>query len=289
MEDEWFYARMVWQLRYASHLGYRSSEEPLFRDSVGGLDPLAHVAYAASIGFSGVQYALARGRPRAEQEAVGAAMARLGLETGCVIYTTFDKIRRPMWSDAGREARAVLADELAVGFETARRVGSRYLAVLSGLDPSREEAPQRAAFVENLRWAAEQAERAGMVLLLESVDRNRLPGMLLHHIGAAHEVVAAVDSPSVRLIFDTAHIQATDGNLVAHLEVTWDSIAIIQLSDTPGRLEPGTGEVDFAGVLGMLKRRGFKGLVELEFGWSAPGRAAEQAALEQLRRLDATA
>src|SRR5260370_28841928 len=216
-------------------------------------------------------------------------MARLGLEAGCVIYTTFDKIRRPLWSDDGTEARATLSTELALAFETAQRVGSRYLAVLAGLDPNMAEKPQLAAFVENLRWAAERAEKAGMVLLLESVDRNRLPGMLLHHIGAAQEVVASVASPSVRLIFDTAHIQAMDGNLIAHLEPTWDSIAVVQLADTPGRLEPGTGEVDFAGVLGVLKRRGFRGLVELEFGWSMTGREAEQSVLERLRRLEATA
>ncbi|MGZ5906085.1 MAG: TIM barrel protein [Reyranella sp.] len=280
---------MAWQLRYASHLGYRSIEEPLFRHSVGGHDPLDHVDYAAAIGFSGVQYALARGRSPAEQQAVGAALARHGLETGCVIYTTFDKLRRPLWSDAGREARKTLADELTLGFETAHRVGSRHLAVLGGLDPGKAEEPQRAAFVENLRWAAGRAEKAGMVLLLESVDRNRLPDMLLHHIGDAHEIVRAVDSPSVRLIFDTAHIQAMDGDLLANLEATWNSIAIVQLADTPGRLEPGTGEVDFAGVLGLLKRRGFAGLVELEFGWSTPSLEAEQAGLEWLRQLDATA
>jgi hydroxypyruvate isomerase len=289
MEDEWFYEHMAWQLRYASHLGYRSSEEPLFRDSVGSLDPIAHVEYAAAIGFSGVQYALARGRPETEQRAVGAALAEHGLEAGCVIYTTFDKIRRPLWSDTGPQARATLADELAVGFDAARRVGSRYLAVLSGLDPDKREAAQRAAFVDNLRWAAERAEKAGVVLLLESVDRNRLPGMLLHHIGEAHEIVAAIGNPSVRLIFDTAHIQAMDGNLVANLEATWDSIAIVQLADTPGRQEPGTGEVAFAGVLGLLKRRAFEGLVELEFGWSKPGKVAEQMGLERFRQLDAAA
>src|SRR5262249_12318760 len=138
-------------------------------------------------------------------------------------------------------------------------------------------------------WAAERAEKAGVVLLLESVDRNRLPGMLLHHIAAAHEVVAAVNSPAVRLIFDTAHVQAMDGHPIAHLEATWDSIAVVQLADVPGRLEPGTGGVDFPAVLGLLKRRGFKGLVELEFNWSAPGREAEQAGIERLRKLDAAA
>ncbi|HMK01025.1 MAG TPA: hypothetical protein VK552_17045, partial [Reyranella sp.] len=121
---------MAWQLRYASHLGYRSAQEPLFRASVGTLDPLAHVDYAASLRLAGVQYALARGRPTDEQRAVGAALARRGMETGCVIYTSFDKIRRPLWADAGSSARAVLAEELTLAFETASRVGSSHIAVL---------------------------------------------------------------------------------------------------------------------------------------------------------------
>ena len=289
MEDEWSYRVMTWQLRYASHLGYRSAEEPLFRHSVDSLDPVAHIEYAAKLGFAGVQYALARGRSQAEQAAVGGAMARCGLETGCVIYTTFENIRRPLWSDTGREARETLANELALAFETARRVGSTHLAVLSGLGSQTSERAQRAAFAENLRWAAERAERAGVVLLLESVDRNRLPAMLLHHIDDAREILTAVGSPAVRLIFDTAHIQAMDGDLIANLEAAWDAVAIVQLADTPGRLEPGTGEVDFDAVLALLKRRRFRGLVELEFNWSAPGRDIEQAGIERLRQIDASA
>jgi len=280
---------VIWNLRYASHLGYRSAEEPLFRDSVGSLDPVAHVEYAANLGFAGVQYALARGRTREEQGRVGAAMARHGLETGCVIYTTFDKIRQPLWSGTGRSTRETLMGELTIAFDTAYRTGSRCLAVLSGLDRDLDEQRQRATFVENLRWAAEHAEKAGIVLLLESVDQSRLPGMLLHHIGPACEVVAAVNSPAVRLIFDTAHVQAMDGNVVGHLEACFDLVAVVQLADTPGRMEPGTGIVDFAAMIGVLKRRQFRGLVELEFNWSKPGREAEQAGIEHLRRLDATA
>jgi hydroxypyruvate isomerase len=277
---------MAWQLRYASHLGYRSAQEPLFAASVGTLDPLAHVDFATSLGLAGVQYALARGRPTDEQDAVGAALARHGLEAGCVIYTGFDNIRRPLWADAGPSAREALARELAPAFETARRVGSRHIAVLSGIDPNRDARAQREAFVDNLRWAAERAAKAGVVLLLESVDRTRLPDMMLHHIADASAIVDAVDSPAVRLIFDTAHVQAMDGEVVRQLETAWDRIALVQLADVPGRIEPGSGEIDFAAVLGLLKRRRFPGLVELEFGWSAPGRETEQAFIERLRRLD---
>jgi hydroxypyruvate isomerase len=289
MEEECFDGTMAWQLRYASHLGYRSAQEPLFRASVGPLDPLAHIDYAAKLGLAGVQYALARGRPPGEQVAVGAAMAQHCLETGCVIYTGFDNIRRPMWADSGRAARQRLAHELALAFETAHRVGSKHIAVLSGIDPSRDAETQRAAFIENLRWAAERADQAGVVLLLESVDRARLPDMLLHHIAHACDVAAAVDSPAVRLIFDTAHVQTMDGDVVQQLERAWDRVAIVQLADTPGRIEPGCGEIDFAAVLGLLKRRRFRGLVELEFGWSIPGAEAEQTFIERLRRLDAAA
>ena len=289
MEEEWFDAAMAWQLRYASHLGYRSAQEPLFRASVGSLDPLAHIDYAAKLGLAGMQYALARGRPAEEQAAVGAAMARRGLETGCVIYTGFDNIRRPMWADSGPEARQWLAHELALAFETAERVGSTHVAVLSGIDPSRDADVQRAAFIENLHWAAERATQAGVVLLLELVDRTRLPDMLLHHIADACNVAAAVDSPAVRLIFDTAHVQAMDGDVVRQLEQAWDHVAIVQLADTPGRIEPGAGQIDFAAVLGVLMRRGFRGLVELEFGWSVAEVETEQAFIERLRRLDAAA
>ena len=277
---------MTWQLRYASHLGYRSVQEPLFPASVGTLDPLAHIDFAAGLGFAGVQYALARGRPEEEQRAVGAALARRGLEAGCVIYTGFDKIRRPLWADVRKEARDALDHELTLAFETAVRVGARHLAVLSGIDPARDVAAQRAAFIENLHWAAGRAEKAGVVLLLEPVDRARLPDMLLHHIADACEIVAAVDSPALRLIFDTAHVQAMDGDVVRHLEMAWEHVAIVQLADTPGRIEPGAGTIDFRTVLGLLKRRRFQGLVELEFGWSTPGKPAEQAFIERLRRLD---
>jgi hydroxypyruvate isomerase len=206
-----------------------------------------------------------------------------------VIYTGFDNIRRPMWADSGPQARQRLAHELALAFETAERVGSTHIAVLSGIDPSRGADAQRAAFVDNLRWAAERAVRAGVILLLESVDRARLPDMMLHHIADACDVAAAVDSPAVRLIFDTAHVQAMDGDVVRQLEKAWNRIAIVQLADTPGRIEPGAGQIDFAAVLGVLKRRGFRGLVELEFGWSVAGVETEQAFIERLRRLDAAA
>lgn len=277
---------MAWKLRYASHLGYRAADTPLFRESVGSLDPEAHIAYAAELGFAGVQYALARTRPVEEQERAARALSRYGLETGCVVYAARDKFTAPLWGVALDEVRAVLSAELAGAFETAKRVNSRYVVVISGADPKRPRAEQRAAMVDSLRWAASLAERAGVTLLLEAISSRNVPNLLLHHISDALDVVKTVNSPAVRLIFDTGHVQAMDGDLLTNLDACWDATAIVQIADNPGRLEPGAGEINFATVFGHLHRRGFGGLVELEHHWSQSSREVEQRGIEYLRRLD---
>lgn len=278
---------MAWNLRYASHLSYRAPDTPLYRHIVGSLDPVAHVEFAASLGFAGVQYAMARTRPAVELDAVARALARHGLEGGCVIYTTRDKLLAPLWIRNGEDARAVLVAELTGAFETAKRVNLRYAAVLSGADPKLPLSYQRAAMTENLRWAADLADRAGVILCLESINRRSLPGILIHHIGEAYEMVRAVDHPSVRLIFDTAHVQAMDGDLLGNLDACWDALALVQIADNPGRLEPGSGELNFANILRFLHRRQYRGLVELEHDWSELSRDTEQRGIEFLRRLDA--
>jgi hydroxypyruvate isomerase len=113
-----------------------------------------------------------------------------------------------------------------------------------------------------------------------------VPNLLLHHIGDSLDVVKAVDHAAVRLIFDTGHVQAMDGDLLAHLDVCWEVLAIVQIADNPGRLEPGTGEINFATILGHLYQRKFAGLVELEHHWSAPGAEVERRGIKYLRRLD---
>ena len=280
---------MTWSLRYAPHLGYRPPFQPLFAATVGSDDPVEQVRFAADNGFAGVLYAAARGRPPAEQQRVGEALAAHGLEPGCILYTTFDNLRNTSWATDSAEAREWIAAELAQATAAAQRVGATRLAVLGGADPQRPIAYQRAAFVQNLRLAADIASRAGLTLCLETLSRKSIPGMLLEHMPDALAVVRAVDHPAVRLIFDTSHVQIMDGDLLFHLEEAWDSIAIVQLADNPGRLEPGSGEINFENVLRFLARRGYRGLVELEHGWQEPGLESERRGLATLRRLDAAA
>ena len=275
-----------WNLRYASHLGYRSPDAPLFPKSAGSINPIAQVEFAAALGLAGVQYALAVTRPAAEVEKVASALTRYGLEAGCILYSEAQSLARLRWGSADLADQEACRSALLNAIEVAKRLNAKTIAILSGVDPRLSTEMQIIQFAENLRGMADATARAGVTLCLETLSRRSLPGILLGHIAEAYAIVKAVNHPAVRLIFDTSHVQIMDGDLLENLRLTWDAIAIVQIADNPGRLEPGTGEINFDNLLRALHRGGYRGLVELEHNWSAPGQPTEQCGIDNLRRMD---
>jgi hydroxypyruvate isomerase len=60
-------------------------------------------------------------------------------------------------------------------------------------------------------------------------------------------------------------MQRMEGNLVANLREYVGLIGHIQIADSPGRGEPGTGEIYYPYVLAALEGLGYKGYVGLEY------------------------
>ena len=277
---------MMWSLRYASHLGFRSFERPLFLSSVGRLDPEAHIAFAAHLGFAGVQDPWFAQRPRADQDRISAALLKHRLAAGCVVCGSLEDVRKPLWTGRGGTTQAELRSALTLAVDAARRIGSRQIAVLCGEDPGKQKPAQFAAMVDNLAWAADIAGAAGLTLCLEPTNARALPGMLMNHIADGLRIVRAVDSPRVSLIFDTAHIQSMDGDLLGNLDRCWGDIEVIQIANHPGRCEPSYGEINMSAILKAVKSRGYEGLVELEHLWSHDDEMTERVGIEWLERVD---
>jgi hydroxypyruvate isomerase len=277
----------TWCLRYASHLGYRPPSVPLFPRSAGDPGPLAQIDFAASQGFAGMQYVLARESGVAEQAAVAARLQQHGLATGCMLYAPFEVIREPYLGRSDSRSREAFLEQIHTALEVARRINSRQIAVLAAADPDIPHAEQVRALVENLRYAADLVQHAGVTLELEGVSSPMLPPMIVQRLDDIIEVIDRVSSPNVRLIYDTGHVHAIEGDAAAHLGRVYDYIDIVQLADQPGRLEPGSGTINFESILTQIARRGFSGLVELEHSWKTPGLEAEREGLERLRKLDA--
>lgn len=278
--------RGPWTLRYAPHLGLRAPDQPLFPHSAGSADPVAQVEYAASLGFAGVFDNFLKIRPAAEQERIGAALARHGLAMGSFVNSV-EGWNAPSWGSADPAALAAVRREVAASVEAAQRVGGRSVTVTSGRDPRVPLAAQHAAMIEKLKAVADDAARGGICLNVEATSEHFLPGMLVFHAADALAIVRAVDHPAVRLVFDTAHLHAMDGDLLPQLEACAGAIGAIQVADDPGRCEPGTARIDWVPLLRGARAMGWSGLVELEHLPREPGAAGERALLERLAAIDA--
>ena len=67
------------------------------------------------------------------------------------------------------------------------------------------------------------------------------------------------------MLFDVYHQQISEGNLTGNIRKYKDLIGYYQIADHPGRNEPGTGEIHYPYVLGVLEELGYEGYVGLEY------------------------
>jgi hydroxypyruvate isomerase len=276
-----------WRLRYAPHLGFRSLDTPLFLASAGSAEPLAQIAFIASLSFSGVQDPWFATRPEAVQLRMASALSEFELATGCVVCGTPNSIRTLLWNTPGETARASLEAELRSAIAAARRIRSKQVAVLTGEDSSSPRERQIETMITNLRWAADIAASEGLTLCLEPTNARTLTGMLLTHFSEGCQIARATGHAAVRMIFDTAHVQSMDGDLIGHMERNWDLIEIVQIANHPGRLEPEVGEINMQSILRKVRELGYRGLVELEHLWSSPKLEIERRGIDWLRQADA--
>ena len=79
------------------------------------------------------------------------------------------------------------------------------------------------------------------------------------------DFVRSVGRPNVKLQYDAYHMQRMEGNLVATLREHFDDIAHVQVADSPGRGEPGTGEINYPFVFAALDELGYDGWIGLEY------------------------
>jgi len=155
-------------------------------------------------------------------------------------------------------------DNVPVALELARSLGCRRMNVLVGHEiPGMDRAEQLALARENVRFAADDA--AGITVMVEAVNTFENGPYLLYTTAQAVEFVREVGRENVRVQHDFYHMQRMEGNLVATLREHIGSIGHVQIADSPGRGEPGTGEIHYPYVLGELERLGYDGYVGLEY------------------------
>jgi len=138
---------------------------------------------------------------------------------------------------------------------------------------------QRAQIVSGLKKTGDIAAAAGMTFIMEPLSSAPGQGrMALDTAAEAFPVIAEVAHPNVKVCFDFYHLQLMEGNVITHLRegLSKNLIALVQIGEVPGRLEPGTGEIDYAYVFRVLRELNYKGYLDTEMGTSTTPEAAMQ-------------
>lgn len=239
--------------RFAANLSMLFTEYPF----------LERFDRAAAAGFQGVEFLF----PYAEDaSAIREALSRNGLEQ--VLFNLpagdFAAGERGIANDPSRTGE--FRDGVARALEIADRLSCPMLNCLIGLELPGSPIEQQWATVEsNLAYAAEQAQTASVRQVVEPLNPFDAPGFLLVSPDQGFDLVERIGHPNLSVQYDLYHAQRTAGNLTATIQGRIDRIGHVQIADSPGRNQPGTGEINFPFVLEALDTAGYAGWVSLEY------------------------
>ncbi|WP_338759895.1 TIM barrel protein [Massilia sp. METH4] len=250
--------------------------EWMFADA--GADLPARIHAAAAAGLKSVEFHLWRDKPL---DAIEAALRQTGvrLRSFCV------DPRRSLADPADHDAvLAAVADAIPV----ARRFQGAAMILASGFTrPGVPDQEQFDAVVAVLRRAAALAEASGTTLWLEPV--YMIVGgqrMFVDTIGRGLDIVAAVDSPALRLLADVFHAAQTGEAFGPAVRGRMALVGHVQVADTGGRHEPGTGDIDWGHVMAALRDGKYAGEIGLEYFPTLPDVASLAAARRALGLAD---
>lgn len=219
---------------------------------------------AARAGFTAVEY------PTPYEQPIATLVTRLhdcGLRMVLINTPAGDKARGEQSGLACLpDRRAAFRADLLQGLDYATGLGCPLLHLQAGILPNGISRDRGwATYMANVVWAAEQASSAGIRLVLEPINQIDIPGFLLRTQEEAAAVIEAVGPDRVGLQFDIYHCQVEQGSVSRRLQALMPIIDHVQVADSPGRHEPGTGELDWTHMFDTLRRLEYAGWIGCEY------------------------
>lgn len=122
---------------------------------------------------------------------------------------------------------------------------------------------------DTLNRIADLGEKEGVTFVLENLntilDHPKTP---FAKAADTIALVAAVNRPALKLNLDLYHAQIGEGNLIEICRQALPHLGEIQVADVPGRMEPGTGEINYPAVARALAAMGYRGTIGME-AWAS--------------------
>jgi hydroxypyruvate isomerase len=271
-------AKRKFKLKYAPYFG-------MFRNHVGD-DPIDQLKFMADEGFRAAFDNEIADRSKQQQKAIASQMERLNMMLGPFIACA--EFERKTFVTSSKHVRRKLIEQMNNAVQVSKRVNCKWALVVPGaFDAGLEWEYQTANVIDNLKYCAEVCEPAGVIMVIEPLNPWRdHPGLFLTRIPQAYQICRAVGSGSCKILNDLYHQQITEGNLIPNIDMAWEEIAAFHLGDTPGRMEPTTGEINYKNIFKHLYEKGYEGVLCMEHGQSKEGKDGERAVIEAYRVCD---
>jgi Hydroxypyruvate isomerase len=161
-------------------------------------------------------------------------------------------------------------DEFRSGFDRALEyaavLGNTRVHVMAGLLAAESDrARHHGVYLQNLAYAADQAGKAGITVLLEPINTRDMPGFFLNRQDQAQAICKEVGATNLKVQFDCYHCQIVEGDLATTLRRDFDCIGHIQIAGVPDRHEPDQGEVNYPYLFELMDHLGYDGWVGCEY------------------------
>jgi hydroxypyruvate isomerase len=225
------------------------------------LDFLDRFEAAAKDGFRAVEYLF----PYAyEQRELAARLSANGLQQ--VLFNgppgDWERGERGLACLPGREAE--FREGILKALDYAAALACPRVHVMAGLVPGGTERDAvQPTYIDNLRWAAIEAAKAGLDLLIEPINTRDIPRFFLNRQDHAHEIVEAVGALNLQVQMDLYHCQIVEGDVAMKIRkyLPTGRVGHFQIAGVPDRNEPDIGELNHSYLFDILDE------VSAQCGW----------------------
>jgi hydroxypyruvate isomerase len=166
--------------------------------------------------------------------------------------------------------QAEFLDGLAATAELAERIRPTKVNVLAGVAlEGTSRIRQMDVLRANLGRTVDRLEPLGVMVVTELLNERDTPGFLLGDLERIREILDRLEG-RVRFQLDVYHLDRAGEAVISSIQVMARAIGHVQIADSPGRTEPGSGKLDMPKILDAISVAEYPGPIGLEYGPSRP-------------------
>lgn len=117
----------------------------------------------------------------------------------------------------------------------------------------------------NLARTRDRFAPLGVTTVFEAINTFDMPGFLLADTSTQCRLLDTLGDDHLRLQYDVYHMARMGEDIEGFLTRKAGRIGHVQFADVPGRGEPGSGAIDFTGIVAALDAGGYRGWLAAEY------------------------